>query len=249
MTRKLNSINSEGQAIKAGLDVFMDVDVYSGDYLAYGESFLLGTITGSTDTATSHDDYAGQVMSSVPPANVNTWYRFHTSGVIYENIAAPSTSTNSLRMSAVKGSELLDSHTGMYQKLSGLVVGYNYEVRIKLHKPTTAGTMSFNTFYYANQNANNALSTTKQVQVISTSSYEVLFNFTAQTTNDIVFFDFSTTVDASNIQISSISVKQKETAKIIVVADIENLGMCKVLRRSEESGIELEEGDPNETPV
>ena len=246
MTRRLNSINSEGQAIKAGLDVFMDIDVYSGDYLAYGESFILGTLTGSTDTATSHDDYAGQAMSVAPPESVNTWYRFHTSGVIYENIISPRTTTNSLTMSAAIG-ELLPSHSGMYQKLSGLVVGYNYEVRMKLHPSTNVGRMAFKTFYYANENATNALSTTEQVQVISASSYEVVFNFTAETTNDIVFFDFSTSTDTSNIQISSISIKQKETAKIIVVANIENLGMCKVLRRNEEAGIEPEDGDPNIT--
>jgi len=226
----LQQINDEGQALESGLDVFASIPVYSGEHLAYGNSFLLQSLTGSSDTATSLDGFAAQAITLAPPSVVNSWYRFHTSGVIYESIVAPSTSTNMLTMNGVgAGEKTLESHSGMYQKLSGLLVGFEYEVTINFHYSANVGTISFSRFYYANENFTTAIQTA--VTTASLPSKQITFTFTAITTNDIVFFDYSTTEEISSCFISSIEIKEKNDYLIPIVADIPRVGLSKVLRR------------------
>ena len=57
MQIQLNQINSEGQALQNGLDVFISIPVYAGELLSYGDSFLTLTITGAPDYASSTLSY------------------------------------------------------------------------------------------------------------------------------------------------------------------------------------------------
>ena len=243
MTKVVNQVNSEGQALQNGLDVFMSIPVYSGDYLAYSDSFLLQTISSSEDFATTFDGFAAQAIAESPPLVGNSWYRFHTSGVIYESVTSPSTSTNMLTMLAATG-DLPPSHSGMYQKLSGLVVGMEYEVRIKFHAQNVNGSLGFTTFYYANQNFTNALQTsTKSFSLGSLNNIE--FTFIANSTNDIVLFDFSTTDASSACSISSINILKKDSINIDVISDLGTNGFCKILRNKGTGGEVIETGDDN----
>lgn len=230
---KAKQINSKGAALSMGCEIFISIPVYSGEYLAYGNSFLLQTMTGATDTTSSNTDYAAQVISTTPPSNINQWYVYHTGGTVYESVAAPSTTTNMLTMLGVTGS-LSPSHCGMYQKLSGLTVGFDYEVSVNFHFTENVGSLSFSRFYYANQNSLNAIQTA--VTTESLPSKQIKFNFTALTTQDIVFFDYSTTEASSGCYISSIEIKEKNEYKIPIVTDLSAFGLAKVLHRNDGVG-------------
>ena len=222
MAIQLQQINSEGQALQSGLDVFLSVPVYSGEFLTYNNSFLVQTLSGTPDyNANSESTYAADVISNAPPTISNSWYRYHTTG-----ITAPSTSTNMLSMLGV-----LESHSGMYQKLSGLLTGFEYQVTINFHSVPSDfsnGTISFSRFYYANQNFNTAIQT--DVTTYALPSKQVEFTFTANSINDIVFFDFSTTDESARCEISSIEIKEKNNYLIPSVTEYGG-NICKVLRR------------------
>jgi hypothetical protein len=240
----LKQINDEGVALQKGLEVWVSIPVYSGEYLAYGNSFLLQTLTGVTDTASSTTDYAAEVISDTPPTNINQWYKYHTEGTIYESVTAPSTSTNMLTMLGVTGS-VLPSHSGMYQKLSGLLVGFEYEVTINFHYSANIGTISFSRFYYTAQNTTTAIQTA--VTTASLPSKQITFTFTALTSQDIVFFDYSTTESSSSCFISSIEIKEKNNYILPVVTDITEAGLCKVLAtRAAPKRAFYDEGEPIE---
>tara|TARA_R110002051_G_scaffold105182_1_gene178033 strand:+ start:5993 stop:6706 length:714 start_codon:yes stop_codon:yes gene_type:complete len=227
MAIQLQQINSEGQALQSGLDVFVSIPVYSGEYLAYGDSFLLQTLTGATDTASSATDYAAEVIASVPPSNVNQWYKYHTEGTSYPSVTAPSTSTNMLTMLGVYDGGNL-SHSGMYQKLSGLVTGNEYQVTINFHKDSLGGSLSFSRFYYANQNYATAIQTAVTVHTLPAP--QLTFSFIAESISDVVFFDYSTTEASASGNISSIKIQEKNNYQIPITTVI-NDNMCKVLRR------------------
>ena len=76
-------------------------------------------------------------------------------------------------------------------------------------------------------------------------SKQIKFTFTAKTTTDIVFFDFSGTIGAS-CSISSIEIKEQNNTLTPVVADIPMAGISKVLRRTGNERIPLDEGEPKE---
>ena len=218
---------------------------YSGEYLAYGNSFLLQTMTGAPDYTSSASDYTAEIIANAPPSNVNQWYKYHTSSEdrgAYTTITAPSTSTNMLTM-LVAVNDSVSSHSGMYQKLSGLVAGFQYEVAINFHYSINVGTISFSRFYYANQNFTTAIQTPTTTYALP--SKQIKFTFTAKTTTDIVFFDFSGTIGTS-CSISSIEIKEQNNTLTSVVADIPMAGISKVLRRTGNERIPLDEGEPKE---
>ena len=142
---ELRQINSEGQALQNGLDVFISVPVYDGEYLAYGDAFLTSTLSSATDYASSAAGYAAEVIANAPPTIINTWYKYHTESTSYPTITAPSTSTNMLSTLGVF-SAAASSNSGIYQKLSGLVTGNEYQVTINFHKDSLVGSLSFSRF-------------------------------------------------------------------------------------------------------
>tara|TARA_R110002167_G_scaffold307833_2_gene512416 strand:- start:6057 stop:6752 length:696 start_codon:yes stop_codon:yes gene_type:complete len=227
MAIQLTQINSEGQALQCGLDVFISIPVYDGEYLSYGDSFLLQTINGASDYASSTADYASEVISSAPATNADVWYRYHTEGTSYPAVISPSSSTNMLSMIGVFST--VPSHSGMYQKLSGLLTGNEYQVTINFHKDTVVGNLSFSRFYYANENFSTAIQTDVTVYTLPTP--QITFSFTASSISDIVFFDFSTTEVSSSGNISSIKIQEKNNYQMVVVTELENGNICKVLRR------------------
>ena len=232
---RIKQINSQGQALSMGCEIFMSIPVYSGEYLAYGDSFLLQTLSGATDTDVTIDAYAEEAISTTPPSNINQWYRFHTSGENWGTTTAPSTSTNMLTMNGVGvGERTLESHSGMYQKLSGLLVGVEYEVAINFHYSTNVGTISFSRFYYSGQNATIARRTA--VTDYSLPSKQIRFTFTALTTQDIVFFDYSTTAVTSSCFISSIEIKEQNNYQLPIITAMPGLGFVKVLHNNDGVG-------------
>ena len=121
------------------------------------------------------------------------------------------------------------SHSGIYQKLSGLVTGNDYQVTINFHKDTRVSSLSFSRFYYANQNYVTAIQTDVTVYTLPTP--QITFSFTASSISDIVFFDYSTTEVSAGCNISSIKIQEKNDYQMVVVTELDNGNICKVLRR------------------
>ena len=226
MAIRLTEINSEGQALQSGLDVFISIPVYDGEYLSYGDSFIVATMASATDYASSTVNYASEVISSSPATDPNVWYRYHTEGTSYPAVAAPSSSISILSIPGVISG--LQSHSGMYQKLSGLITGNEYQVTINFHQDTLEGNLSFSRFYYANENPSTAIQTAVTVYELPTP--KITFSFTASSISDIVFFDYTTVRFSSICNISSISIKEKNDYQMVVVTELNDGNMCKVLR-------------------
>ena len=121
------------------------------------------------------------------------------------------------------------SHSGIYQKLSGLVTGNEYQVTIKFHQDVSVGSLSFSRFYYAEQNFSTAVQSAVTVYTLPTP--KITFSFIASSISDIVFFDFSTTDVTGTSNISSIIIQEKNDYQLPVIADIQEIGFAKVLRR------------------
>ena len=70
------------------------------------------------------------VVLNAPPTILNTWYRFRTSGfaVDYPSVVSGNLVLDSINMSTV---------TGIYQKVSNLVVGAGYGLTVDIVAPTT----------------------------------------------------------------------------------------------------------------
>ena len=227
MTTQLRQINSEGQALQSGLDVFISIPIYEGEHLAYGDSFIASTLSSAADYASSAVGYAAEVISNAPATTANVWYKYHTESTSYPTITAPSTSTNTLSMLGIF-SAASSSHSGIYQKLSGLVTGNEYQVTVNFHKDSLAGSLSFSRFFYANENYATANQTAVTVHTLPTP--QLTFSFTASSISDIVFFDYSTTEVSTSCNISSIKIQEKNDYQIPIVAVVSG-NISKVLRR------------------
>ena len=168
------------------------------------------------------------MIATAPAATANAWYKYHTESTSYPTITAPSTSTNLLSMLGVF-SAATSSHSGIYQKLSGLVTGNEYQVTINFHKDVSVGNLSFSRFYYANQNFSTAIQSAVTAYTLPTP--KITFSFIASSVSDIVFFDFSTTDVTGTSNISSIKIQEKNDYQLPVITDIQTIGFSKVLRR------------------
>ena len=228
MALKLTQINSEGQALQCGLDVFISIPVYTGENLSYGDAFLTSTLSSAADYASTTVDYDTEVIATAPPTTSDVWYKYHTEGASYPVIAAPTSDVNKIIMNGVF-SAAASSHSGIYQKLSGLVTGNDYQVTVNFHKDTRVSSLSFSRFYYANQNYITAIQTDVTVYTLPTP--QITFSFTASSISDIVFFDYSTTEVSASCNISSIKIQEKNDYQMVVVTELDNGNICKVLRR------------------
>ena len=240
MVIQLQQINSEGQSLRSGLDVFISIPTYDGEYLAYGDACLTSTLSSASDYASSTVDYATEVMANAPATNAQVWYKYHTESTSYPTITAPSTSTNMLSMLGVF-SAAASSHSGIYQKLSGLVTGNEYQVTINFHKDSLGGSLSFSRFYYANENLATAIQTDVTVYTLPTP--QITFSFTASSISDTVFFDYSTTEVSASSNISSIKIQEKNDYQIPVITDLPRIGFAKVLRREYNESVPFDKGE------
>ena len=113
---------------------------YNGQSTAISSSpteFIVNGINfnnlGSTTTYTSSllNPYT-DTLTNEPPAIPNTWYRFRNNAVGTPNY--PSVVSGSLVLESVAGS---GSVTGVYQRLTNLVIGQQYTITINLSATTT----------------------------------------------------------------------------------------------------------------
>ena len=122
-------------------------------------------------------------MYSQPPSIVNTWYRFTTSGgATWGAVTAPQEALNNLVLS-YNGTTL--GHTGVYQQMSGLVVGADYDVVIDI-ETAAVGVLGIRIFEGASLTLTNVSYYSSNVSLIT-------HTFTCTATNQTLFLDYAST--------------------------------------------------------
>lgn len=243
----MEQINSRGQALEEGLDVFISAPFLSGEYVSYGSSFLASTLSTS-NISTSTASYATEAVSSVnlPTYSNSNWFRFSSDGTSQPSAisARPTSSVNNIKISAVVDGAGNSSVSGIFQELKQLYTGNEYTVTINLNQNNDIGTLSVSTLY--NSRINPYSLTQSDITTYTLPLTQITFNFNAYSTVDILFISFESSVNGNEVDISSISVQEKKNYKIPVLTDLTGSGIAKVLRRKYNTSIPLDEGQPIE---
>ena len=188
----------------------MSVQLIVFPQLALTNEFVIdGTNFSTINTSSSYDSSAASVivdaLTNAAPSVVNTWFRFRSTSSGTPTL--PTETTNNLTLYSVTTLTL----SGVYQKLSGLVVGTTYEMIIDL---STTGTGAVITGAY------NGTTLINQVSSLANQS-QIIHTWTAQSTNDTVVISYYNNV-ATNIVISNISVAPQGVAPTNTYLDLQD---------------------------
>jgi len=188
----------------------MSVQLIVFPQLALTNEFVIDGANFSTiNTSSSYDSSAASVivdaLTNAAPSVVNTWFRFRSTSAGTPTL--PTETTNNLTLYSVTTLTL----SGVYQKLSGLVVGTTYEMTIDL---STTGTGAVITGAY------NGTTLINQVSPLANQS-QITHTWTAQSTNDTVVISYYNSV-AANIVISNISVAPQGVAPTNTYLDLQD---------------------------
>jgi hypothetical protein len=186
---------------------------YEGEYSAITSSandFIVDGINFNTiNTSSSYDSSASNAildsLTNAPPYIVNTWYRFRNT--LTGTPTIPTKVSGKLTLFSVP---TLTS-SGVYQRLSNLVVGTTYEIVIDL---STTGTGFVITSAY---NGTNMITQ----PLFGANQSQITHTWTAASTNDtIVITYFNTTTDF--IAISNISVSEQGITPTTIYTDLQD---------------------------
>ena len=156
------------------------------EFLVNGINFnnLNSTPTYQSSVNPPYQDVFNNAPASIP----NAWYRFRLNGVV----AYPSVSAGSLVLNSLSG----ESFVGVYQRLTNLVIGQQYTIRINLSVATTGFLVT--QLADGNNIYNGDVHDTALTQSTST--------FTADSTDSTIMLNYyNTVVDTANI--TSISIQ------------------------------------------
>ena len=107
------------------------------EYIVNGINFSALSATTLYNTA---DPYPSEdAILNSPPLIVNTWYRYTTTGAPWGLVAPPIAGAGDLK---VFYNAATSGHTGVYQQLSSLTVGQNYDITINITTPVPTGTIA-----------------------------------------------------------------------------------------------------------
>ncbi len=160
----------------------------ANEFVVDGINFNTINTSDSYDSSTSGNVIL-DVITNQPPSPINTWFRFRTTSFGTPTLPTETTSNLTLYSTTTL------TFSGVYQKLSNLVVGTTYEMIIDL---STTGTGSVLTSAY------NGTTLISQ-PLHSANQSQITFSWTAASTEDtIVISYYNGAVD--NIVISNISV-------------------------------------------
>jgi len=239
----MEQINSRGQALEDGLDVFISAPFLSGEYSSYGSSFIPSTLSvENIETSTVAYATEAVALANLPTYNGGSgWFRFSSNGNSQTSVTPPISVDNIIKISsaAIEG---VSSVSGVFQELKQLYKGSEYSATINLHQNTKIGTVKVSTVYKSSRFPYPLLES--EIKSYEIPSSELTFNFKAYSTADIICITFESTVDGNSVDISSISVKEKKEYKMPVVSDIILVGISKVLRRRGSATIPLDKGEP-----
>tara|TARA_R100000963_G_scaffold33543_1_gene25966 strand:- start:3076 stop:5907 length:2832 start_codon:yes stop_codon:yes gene_type:complete len=177
---------------------FNVISIIENEFVVNGINF--NNLNSSSSHSTSASNTILDTLTNAPPTIVNTWYRFRSTSS--GTPALPTNSAGNVVFNSVVGIVL----TGIYQRLSNLIVGQNYTITINIPFAGT-GSLLIGAFNGTTQITN---------QLFSGSTYfynpnsTITHNFTATSaTNTLVVSYFNSGVE--NFQVSNISVTPTST--------------------------------------
>ena len=177
------------------------------EYLVNRVNFtgLNSTTLHNTTSVTPSQD---AILNS-PPSILGNWYRFTTTGSPWGNVTAPAVTSNNLVLSQDGATT---GHTGVYQQLSGLIVGNTYKLRINISTQSADGVITVETYSGLGSSATiNPPSSDYIANVVQISHF-----FTAQSTNDTVLINFALYGTSGNLTISSMSITETATSPTLI---------------------------------
>jgi len=182
---------------------FSSISTFANEFVVDGINF------NSINTSSSYDSSAASVivdaLTNAAPSVVNTWFRFRSTSTGTPTL--PTEITNNLTLYSVTTLTL----SGVYQKLSGLVVGTTYEMTIDL---STTGTGSVIIGAYNGTTLINSVPN-------AANQSQITHTWTAQSTNDTVVISYYNNV-AANIVISNISVLPQGITPTTIYTDLQD---------------------------
>ena len=227
-----NQITAGGMAQLSGLEIFASNTVYGDETVGFGNPLFSSNIDSATDVATEEADAPLNAVETTFTAGFtsNIWYKYHTAGTVYTPIDAPDISGNYARFKGHKDGGTV-SFAGIYQKLSGLIVGEEYSISIVVPHGTVAGTIRVKRYYEAGGSVVDSGDSISFTMPYATSI--LTGSFIASTASDIILIDYTTETASEIAQfIYSISIKSKEEYLVPVYAEDRYGNAHKILRRN-----------------
>jgi len=232
-------ITSRGIANRSGLEVFTTETIYSGEYINWGNALAYGSQLGSDIDGIVSGDSTDPIYDAIVGSGteINKWQRFHTiTGTQNFLVAAPTSGSGYFTFNATSSGGKL-SYGGILQKLN-LTTGDEYRIEVTNTIDTDTAILYVST-YFPRFNINTGLvgykinSTANTTYPVSSSSQCILTSdFTAKSPNDVLVIYLTTTSASASVNITNISIKQKQETLIPVYSEDIYGNSQKVLRRN-----------------
>tara|TARA_R110000772_G_scaffold12113_4_gene37292 strand:- start:2430 stop:5216 length:2787 start_codon:yes stop_codon:yes gene_type:complete len=183
---------------------FNSISSIANEFVVDGINFNTINASDSYDSPSGNPIF--NALINQPPSQVNEWYRFR------------STSSGTPTLPAETSGELLlesaatSSFSGVYQRLSNLVVGTTYEMVVDLDQVSAGGFV----FLYAYNGT-----TQIGLNFFAASNYQSTLTWTAASANDIIFISYFNTVN-DTIRITDISVSPQGLTPTEIFTDLED---------------------------
>ena len=162
------------------------------------------------DSTSLHNSTAAHppedAIDNQPPTVLGNWYRFTTTGGDYGAVTAPTYALGAVQLSH---NAVTPGLTGLYQKLSNLVVGAVYDIKISIVTPQPAEVLHLEMY------SGNVLYSAITMGV-NTST--ITQTFTAQTPNDTFLIYYGGV--SANLSISKISILQSPTSPSLIYTEL-----------------------------
>ncbi len=238
-------ISDNGLAMLDGQDVFISVPLFTNERLSYGKGFTTGTVLTAAMKSTSTADYAIQAVTSAgfPLYKNSNWFSYGSNGTVYPPASVgrrPESVDNKVIIHAtVVG--VNSSHSGIFQELRTLNIGSEYRLTIDLAYSVQVGTLSVSRLYGSQAGVIQSDVTAFE---LPNADGHITLDFKAETPGDILFIDYSSTVDGNTVEISGMSVKSKDDYRVPVTINLPRIGLSKVLVTRTNESMPYEEGEP-----
>ncbi len=191
---------------------------YTGQYNTTTNTYTIGSTEfvvdgvnfstiNSSDTYEQFQNYPPGIIAAAPPSIINTWYRCRTP--LVSPAAYPSMVANTLFLNSVSGA----TFTGVYQRLSGLTMGQNYDIIVDV--------ISINneSLDIRALDGSNQIAVEQFASPITTGTYTCTFTATAP--DNTIFIGSGSSV-AGNLVIGNISVLQQGAGTSVVTYQMED---------------------------
>ena len=237
-------VTERGIAQQSWLDTLASIINYTGEFVNWGYFAPYQTALNSdTDYATSSLTPETDALINSPATLLSQWYRYHTSGGGWATTIAPESSLGFVSFQGVQSGGAV-SHSGMYQKLSGLTTGKQYEISVQTATGGAEGTLFINT--YSPNGSDFQLNSSFEILFPVLSSREGIrkSTFIAQTSNDIILLYFVGNGEGEythTVKITNVSVKEKQEYLVPVYATDVYGNAHKVLRIAANQTISTDE--------